>query len=188
MARGRRQQIIDVAAELFAERGFHGVTVDDIGAAVGVTGPALYHHFSSKEELLGCMLVGISQRLLDGGLQRSTSTPDAVGALDALIAFHVEFSITQPALITVHFRDLVHAPADSREEVRRLQGEYVEVWVGLLVRAVPGLDRRTARASAHAALGLLNSTPYSARLGRDAMRRLLTRMATAALSAAPDPA
>ena len=162
MARGRRQQILDVAAALFAERGFHRVTVDDIGAAVGVTGPALYHHFASKEELLGCMLVGISQRLLDGGLQRSTSTPDAVGALDALIAFHVEFSITQPALITVHFRELVHA--------------------------VPGLDRRTARASAHAALGLLNSTPYSARLGRDAMRRLLTRMATAALSAAPDPA
>ncbi len=187
MARGRRQQILDVAADLFAERGFHRVTVDDIGAAVGVTGPALYHHFASKEELLGCMLVGISQRLLDGGVQRAASAPDPVAAIDALIAFHVEFSITQPALITVHFRDLVHAPEESRAEVRRLQGEYVEVWVGQLTRAVAGLERRTARASAHAVLGLLNSTPYSARIGRDATRRLLTRMARAALWAAPEP-
>lgn len=187
MARGRRQQIIDVAAELFAERGFHGVTVDDIGAAVGVTGPALYHHFAGKEELLGSMLVDISQRLLDGGRQRSASAPDPAAALDALIAFHVEFSITQPALITVHFRDLVHAPEQSLAEVRRLQGEYVEVWVGVLTGAVPGLDRRTARASAYAVLGLINSTPYSARIGRDAMRRMLTRMARAALLAAPAP-
>ncbi len=185
MARERRQQIIDVAADLFAERGFHGVTVDDIGAAVGVTGRALYHHFSGKEELLGHMLVDISQRLLHGGLKRSASTSDPTAALHALIAFHVEFAITQPSLITVHFRDLVHAPQEHLAEVRRLQGEYVEVWVGVLTRAVTGLDRRTARASVYAVLGLLNSTPYSARIGRDAMRHMLTRMATAALGAAP---
>ena len=45
----RRQQIIDTAAELFAERGFHGVSVNDIGAACGISGPALYKHFPSKQ-------------------------------------------------------------------------------------------------------------------------------------------
>ena len=63
----RRQELLAIAAEQFATRGYHNVTVDDIGAAAGVTGPALYHHFTGKEQLLGEMLIAISQHLLDGG-------------------------------------------------------------------------------------------------------------------------
>ena len=51
----RRSQILDVAARLFAERGFHGVSVGDIGKAVGVSGPALYKHFDSKDAVLAEM-------------------------------------------------------------------------------------------------------------------------------------
>ena len=63
----RRQELLKIAADLFADRWFANVTVDDIGEAAGVSGPALYHHFAGKEALLGEMLVGISQYLLDGG-------------------------------------------------------------------------------------------------------------------------
>src|SRR4051812_9872023 len=66
----RRSQILDVAAKLFAERGFHGVSVGDIGKAVGVSGPALYKHFDSKDAVLAEMLVSISERLLAEGLER----------------------------------------------------------------------------------------------------------------------
>jgi AcrR family transcriptional regulator len=179
--RARRQQIIDVAAELFAERGFYGVTVDEIGAALGLSGPALYHHFASKEELLGEMLVAISQHLRDGGQARVESTAEPEEALEALLLFHIDFSLHQSELITVHFRDLVHAPAFSRQLVRRLQGEYVEQWVGVLTDLYPWLDRRSARATTHAVLGLLNSTPYSSRIGREGMRELLLRMSHAAI-------
>ncbi|MBS9746049.1 helix-turn-helix transcriptional regulator, partial [Pseudomonas aeruginosa] len=44
----RRDQILATAAELFAARGFHGVSVADLGAACGISGPALYKHFPSK--------------------------------------------------------------------------------------------------------------------------------------------
>ena len=47
----RREQIIEVAAALFAERGFHGASVYDLGAAMGTSGAALYKHFASKEAL-----------------------------------------------------------------------------------------------------------------------------------------
>src|ERR1700712_1502436 len=70
---GRRAQILAVAAQLFAKHGFHGVTIADLGAAVGVSGPALYRHFPSKEALLAEMLVGISEHLLAGGQQRAAS-------------------------------------------------------------------------------------------------------------------
>ena len=63
----RREQILETAAELFAAKGFHGVSVGEIGRACGISGPALYKHFPSKDAVLAAMLVDISQRLLDEG-------------------------------------------------------------------------------------------------------------------------
>src|SRR5687768_16281433 len=118
---------MDVAADLFAERGFHRVTVDELGAALGVSGPALYHHFASKEALLGDMLVSISEHLLDAGRVHVAQAAGADDALTALLRGHIRFALTHTSLITVHFRDLVHAPEPSRQRVRELQGEYVEL-------------------------------------------------------------
>ncbi len=175
--------MLALSAELFAERGFAGVTVDDIGAAAGVSGPALYHHFPSKEALLGEMLVGISERLLGQARATVDAAADAADALDRLIADHVEFAVDNRALITVHFRDLVHASEAERAKVRRLQGRYVEVWVDVLARdRVEPVDRRMLRAAVHAVLGLLNSTPFSSRMGRDEMAVLLSTMAHRALA------
>ena len=61
----RREQILKEAARLFAERGFHGVGVDEIGAAVGISGPGLYRHFAGKDAMLAELLVGISGQLPD---------------------------------------------------------------------------------------------------------------------------
>src|ERR671933_1346386 len=107
----RREQILRAAAQLFAERGARAVGVDDVGAAVGVTGPAIYRHFSSKDAMLTEMLVRISERLLDGGAARVTEAGDDPAAqLRALIAFQVDFALDNPALITVHERDLASLP------------------------------------------------------------------------------
>ncbi len=66
----RREQILKEAARLFAERGFHGVGVDEIGAAVGISGPGLYRHFAGKDAMLAELLVGISESLLTGAKRR----------------------------------------------------------------------------------------------------------------------
>ena len=62
----RRSQLVAAAERLMAERGFLAVRLEDIGAAAGVSGPAIYRHFSNKEALLVELLVGISTRLLRG--------------------------------------------------------------------------------------------------------------------------
>src|SRR5579871_751654 len=87
----RREEILTAAAALFARRGFHGVTIDDIGAAAGLSGPGIYRHFSGKEAMLSEMLLGISQRLLAEGSRRAEGAPDAAAALDALLRWHVGF-------------------------------------------------------------------------------------------------
>ena len=70
---GRRAQILAVAAELFAKHGYHGVSIADLGAAVGVSGPALYRHFEGKDALLAEMLISISEHLLTGGQELTFS-------------------------------------------------------------------------------------------------------------------
>ncbi|MFN8036919.1 MAG: TetR/AcrR family transcriptional regulator [Acidimicrobiia bacterium] len=60
----RRQQLLDVACEMFAERGFHSTSMDDIAATAGVTKPVLYQHFPSKRALYLELLDGIGADLL----------------------------------------------------------------------------------------------------------------------------
>src|SRR5580765_8376729 len=62
----RRSQLIAAAERLVAENGYLAVRLEDIGAAAGVSGPAIYRHFPNKEALLVELLVGISTRLLAG--------------------------------------------------------------------------------------------------------------------------
>src|SRR6478609_4365885 len=85
----RRAALLDAAAGLFAERGFNGVSIEDLGSAVGVSGPAVYRHFSSKQAVLEALLVGVSERLLSGGQEVEEAQADAAAALRSLIAFHI---------------------------------------------------------------------------------------------------
>lgn len=175
----RRDQILATAAELFAARGFHGVTVADLGAACGVSGPALYKHFPSKDAVLAEMLVSISEELLRVGRSRVDAADDPDGAVRALVDWHVDFALRHRALIVVQDRDWESLPVEARERVRTLQREYVDLWAGQLRLAHAGhrpLGLDAARAMAHAAFGLVNSTPHSGLLPDEAMRELLTQM------------
>jgi AcrR family transcriptional regulator len=178
----RREQILAAAAELFARHGFHGVGIDDIGAAVGISGPALYRHFRSKDAMLGEMLTSISEILLAGGQDRSVSEHDPDGLLAELVRFHVDFALDNPALITVQERNLGNLTDPDRRRVRALQRRYVEVWVQAIQAVVVRVDEPSARAAAHAVFGLINSTPHSRHLDRDQMAALLREMAVAALT------
>jgi AcrR family transcriptional regulator len=177
----RRDQILETAAELFAQRGYHGVSVADLGAACGISGPALYKHFPSKQAMLAEMLVSISEELLREGRRRVVETPDPRAALAALVDWHVDFALRHRPLIVVQDRDWESLPADAREQVRALQREYVDLWAAELRVLDPGLDLPTARSMAHAAFGLINSTPHSGLLPDVQMRELLSRMALGAL-------
>ena len=185
MALTRREQIVDAAASLFAEHGFHGVGVDDLGAAVGISGPAVYRHFPGKDAVLSQMLLDVSTRLRDEGQRRvRANADDPRKALAALVEAHVDFALDNPAVITVYDRDLGAVPDPERRRIRRLQREYVEQWVDVVVRIRPEHDQRTARVAVLAVFGLMNSTPHSARdLSRGDLADLLNRMAVAALVA-----
>ncbi|HEY0888491.1 MAG TPA: TetR/AcrR family transcriptional regulator [Nocardioides sp.] len=180
----RRQQVLDTAAELFAARGFHGVSVTDLGAACGISGPALYKHFPSKDAILAAMLESISEELLAEGRGRVTAAATPAAALRALVDWHVDFALRHRALIVVQDRDWSSLPEASRERVRTLQREYVDLWAAQLRLLDRWLTEDASRAMAHAAFGLINSTPHSGLLPEPEMRAALTGMALRALGIA----
>lgn len=197
----RREQILKQAARLFAERGFHGVGVDEIGAAVGISGPGLYRHFPGKDAMLAELLVGISGRLLDGGRQRVRGAGGAGGTagepgqvadpaavLASLIDGHIDFALDDRPLITLHDRELDRLRDSDRKLVRQLQRQYVELWVGVVRQVHPDVPESQARGAVHAVFGLLNSTPHLGSYGtglpdRHAMESLLRRLAHGAFGA-----
>lgn len=181
----RRAQLLSAAERLFAERGFLAVRLEDIGAAAGVSGPAIYRHFPNKESLLVELLVGISTRLLAGARAVRSTSRGAAEALDGLIDFHLDFALGEPDLIRIQDRDLAHLPATAERQVRSAQRQYVEVWVGVLRELAPGLPEADARLMAHAVFGLLNSTPHSMKRDTRAARSraVMRSMTVAALSA-----
>ena len=181
----RRAEILQTASELFARNGFHGVSMDELGAAAGVSGPALYRYFAGKEAILSAMLVDISERLLAGGRDRVGQARTPAQALRSLVDFHVDFALDHPDLIDVQARDLDAVPEADRRAVRRLQAQYVSLWVDALGGERPQMSPERARAAAHAVFGLINSTPHSARLSRPDMAGLLRVMALSALANAP---
>jgi AcrR family transcriptional regulator len=178
----RRDEILAIAVRLFAERGYHGVSMDDIGAAAGVTGPALYHHFAGKEAMLVAALAPVSEGLLEGGRKRVASHDgDPRAALESLVDFHVEFAMNNPAVIAVHLHELDRLPEEPRRQIRRLQRLYVEEWVQLLDTVRPELTAPESRVLVHAAFGLMNSTPFLA--GEVDLPRRAHLLRTAALAA-----
>ncbi|WP_030749975.1 TetR/AcrR family transcriptional regulator [Streptomyces griseus] len=186
----RREQILKEAARLFAERGFHGVGVDEIGAAVGISGPGLYRHFPGKDAMLAELLVGISERLLDGGRLR---VAEAGGAPEALLASlidgHIDFALDDRPLITLHDRELDRLRDEDRKRVRQLQRQYVELWVDVVRALHPEAGEPEVRAAVHAVFGLLNSTPHlRTPLDRADLERLLRSLAHGALAALDAPA
>lgn len=186
-ARGRAKQdrrlaLLGAAARLFAARGFDGVSLEDLGGAVGVSGPAVYRHFPGKQAVLGALLVGASERLLARGQEVLDRAAAPHATLVDLVRSHVAFALAEPDVIRVQDRDLDALGEGDRRTVRSLQRRYVELWVDVLGRVVPGTDPAELRLRAHATFGLINSTPHSARgWSGPRVAALLEEMALAAL-------
>lgn len=171
------------SAHLFAERGFNAVSTVELGEAVGMSGPALYNYFPSKEALLCELLIDVSTRLLAGCLEIAGDDKSPEETLDELINFHVEFATTEPDIILLQDRELSSLPSDANRKVRRLQREYVREWEKVLLAIHPEFEGPEIQTRLLATVGLLNSTPHSARATGPRAAAILAAMARAALTA-----
>lgn len=183
----RRQELLNAAARIMAQRGFHQTRLSDVGAEVGISGPGVLRHFASKDELLETLLVDISIRLVDGAraaisAHEESGSENPEDLMRALVMRHVEFASTEPDIIRVQGREIHNLEPDALKKVRSLQLTYLRMWTDVLLECRPDLGREVARLRVQLAAGLINSVRYVIHwAGEDLVRDQTYRMAVAAL-------
>jgi len=178
----RRDQILDVAIELFYERGYHATGMDDIGAAANITGPAIYRHFANKEAILDAALKqGVSEIVdkVDEIVGRGM-TPKRT--LRALVQNYIRAILNRPALAVLVLNERRLFSSATRAWFDRADRLHMEEWVHALSLARPELTEADVRVMIGAAVGLLDSVlVYRSGLDQRHIEDLLTEMAMAAM-------
>lgn len=131
----RREEILAIAADLFAARGFATTTVRDIADGAGILSGSLYHHFDSKESMVDEILRRFLDEVLASYRQTIAETDDPVDALRQLVHIAFDTLVTHRSEVTVMMNEhtmLVQFPRfaflrDASEETERL-------WVSVLQR------------------------------------------------------
>lgn len=178
----RNEAILRAAAELFLEDGFAAVGVNDIGARAGISGPGIYRHFASKDEILATLFDQAMDHLLL--LVGPPRDDDPRSVLDALIAAQVEFALTDHVLVSVYARESRSLSDPWRRQATRRQREHVERWVDAMAACFPHHDEALLLSCAHACIGMTLSVaqwPKEA-LTSPGLHETLTAMVHAAVS------
>ncbi|MUM04801.1 TetR family transcriptional regulator [Mycobacterium sp. CBMA 213] len=178
----RKTRILAAAADLVAHKGFHAVSIAEIGAAAGITGSGIYRHFESKSAVLVALFDRVIDELLRDENEIVSTTPNLTSALDRLIAGQVQFVVGDRELAQVYYNEINNLPDEDRRRLRRKQRLYLEEWVHLVNEQRPDLNDTEARTVVHTVIGAIQSTLFhNTGLAEDRLRVLLTSAARAIL-------
>lgn len=153
----RRERVLTAAAELFHERGFHGVGMDEIGARAGTNGPAIYRDFSGKDELLGILI----QRAIDKvAVPPSPGLGDPHEELAYLVGHHAEFAVANLPLVSIYANEHRALTEPWRSEFERTAQRHGLRWRRTIAACYPDATRHEVLLATHAAIGLMHSVVF----------------------------
>jgi AcrR family transcriptional regulator len=159
----RRDELLTAAARLFAQRGYHSVGIDDVGAAVGIAGPSIYHHFATKLDLIVAVITQGADQLLDSTARALAHAHDDSQVLDALLGAYTSFSLTHSDLMDVLITEVPYLPEPHRTAFRDRQRHYLGQWRDVLTQLHSHLPPAHTRVYLQAALTVINDvarTPH----------------------------
>ena len=170
-----REAIMAAAIELFREQGFRETSLADIGAAAGVSGPAIYRYFNSKGELLS-VLIEEAALLWRGTVDAvlNESAPPVV-TLERLIDAAVELQLRNGNLRDVFVQSYRSLDEDARRRVTRIERVRTAEWSHVLREVRPGLTDDEARAAVHMVDGMLRSITTLS-MDRETLARVMKDM------------
>jgi AcrR family transcriptional regulator len=162
--RSRQALILKAAKQLFYERSFAAVGVDEIGERAGVTGPAIYRHFQGKDEILSVLFNDAIDRIV---AETSVQSDDPWEELEALVRGHAKFVMSERELAGVKIREERSLAQPFRRSLQRRERNYIERWLAVMERCYPDHDPQELATAVEVALGALNSIPT---WSRDALK------------------
>ena len=152
----RREELLSVATRLFRERGYHAVSMEDIGASAGIAGPSIYRHFASKAEILVAAGYRMADRLSVDARRAMAEAADSADALARLVRSYIDTVLRSDDLLTLFASLPAAVPDRDAKELLRIQRSYVAEWVRLVQAGAPDAEEREARITVHAALTVIN--------------------------------
>lgn len=184
-----KYRILDTAITLFAERGFEACTMRDIAAAVGIKAPAIYNHYSSKENVLAAAMEHIMGRFfwsLLGPLEDQPMERWLKEIVRSHVAWQLEFrrlSQANDALLNAPNKKKLLPPAVYRRVVG-VQRSYIELLTALINLSVPRSAQWDARIAAFSIAAMCDRVvgwydpkgPLEVRQVADRSWKLISRM------------
>lgn len=157
----RRREILDAAISLFRERGFHGASIDEIGAAAGVTGPAIYYHFTDKSSLLAAAFSSLGDRIFLGMDQIVRDTvDDPAERLNKLVCYHARLVHDLRDIFPVIFQEDRNLSPVAAKQAQHRRLAFVDYWAKPLADLRPNLRQQQAWGLAASAVWLVHSLAY----------------------------
>jgi AcrR family transcriptional regulator len=157
-AADRREQLLAVSLKVFAQRGYHTTSMNDIADASGVTKPVLYQHFSSKRELFLELLADVASRLRLA-VRDAVASSAAVGPraqVEAGFAAWFNWVDTNRDGFTVLFDSEVRRDPEFAEQAAKVQRQMADTVAEFIV--AEGLEPDRRRLLAYGIVGLGEST------------------------------
>lgn len=154
----------------------------ELGERAGVSGPAIYRHFRSKDEILGTLFDHAMNRLL---MYTPPPREDPQATLEELVAAQVQFVLEDAAVLAVYIREDRSLADDDRRRIHRRQRQNLDRWTDAVRRCNPSASDDEIQVAVHATIGLLVSVvnwPREALQAPD-LASNLTRLALGTLSA-----
>ena len=153
----RERAILDAAAELFYEAGFHGVSVDAIGQRAGLSGPAIYRTFSGKDEILAILLNETLDQLITS---TAVVSDDPQRDLEDLVTQQAKVVVKNRHLINIYQREVRSLVQPYKRQYQRRMGSYAERWESAVRRRYPDAPDQDVVMAVQAVLGMIHSITY----------------------------
>jgi AcrR family transcriptional regulator len=161
--KSRREALLLEATRMFADRGYAEVGIDDVGASLGMTGAAVYHHFSTKLEMLQSAFRRGDEWLWADLTRTLGLATDPTDGLRRLVRSYGSFAVHSPDLVNLLITETNQLP-DAGRRAHLSQRAYLDEWVHLALAVHPGLDPTVARIRVHAVLTAANQVARGRRL------------------------
>ena len=140
---GRREELLGIAATLFAERGFRNTTVRDIADAAGILSGSLYHHFDSKEAMVDELLDSFQRRLFDTFEEIVASDRSPRAKLEAVVRVSFEAIDQHHSEVAIFQNDASYLSTFERFGYLAERNERFEkLWRGVLAEGVESGELR----------------------------------------------
>lgn len=134
----KREQILEVSAQLFRKQGFVATTMQDIASQLSLKPASLYNHIDSKQEILQTLLLSKAKKFIGGMKDITTSSLTPIEKLQKVIGLHVRMTVEHTNDMALMVGEWRHLEDDAKRQYIKARNRYDKSFRIILKDCVSG--------------------------------------------------